>query len=98
MVTLGYSRAFSRTRLDARHALAHRPAPLQRQPSAEEAKTLSTLLNKQLADYQKDTAAAEALLKKGAAPIAANLNKSELAAWTHVARVLLNLHETITRS
>jgi len=71
---------------------------LQRTPSAEEAKTLSTLLNKQLADYQKDTAAAEALLKTGTAPIAANLNKSEVAAWTHVARVLLNLHETITRS
>ncbi len=71
---------------------------LQRTPSAEEAKTLSTLLNEQLADYQKDTAAAEALLKTGAAPVAANLNKSEVAAWTHVARVLLNLHETITRS
>jgi hypothetical protein len=26
------------------------------------------------------------------------LDKAELAAWTHVARVLLNLHETITRS
>jgi hypothetical protein len=71
---------------------------LQRQPTAEEAKTLATLLNKHLADYQKDTAAAEALLKTGAAPVAANLNKSEVAAWTHIARVLLNLHETITRS
>ncbi len=43
------------------------------------------------------TAAAEALLQTGAAPTPANLNKSELAAWTHVARVLINLHETITR-
>lgn len=71
---------------------------LQRQPSAEEMKTLSSLLDKHLAGYAKDTAAAEALLKTGAAPDAANLNQSELAAWTHVARVLLNLHETITRS
>lgn len=61
-------------------------------------KTLSSLLDKHLAGYAKDTAAAEALLKTGAAPDAANLNQSELAAWTHVARVLLNLHETITRS
>jgi hypothetical protein len=71
---------------------------LQRQPTAEETKTLSSLLTQQLADYQKDPAAAEALLKIGGAALAANLNKFELAAWTHVARVLLNLHETITRS
>lgn len=71
---------------------------LQRAPNADEVKTISALFEKQLADYQKDTAAAEALLKTGAAPVADSLNKSELAAWTHVARVLLNLHETITRS
>ena len=71
---------------------------LQRQPNAEEMKTISALFAKHLADYQKDTAAAEALLQTGAATTPANLNKSELAAWTHVARVLLNLHETITRS
>jgi hypothetical protein len=71
---------------------------LQRKPTDDEMKTLSSLFAKHLADYQKDTAAAEALLKTGAAPVAANLNQPELAAWTHVARVLLNLHETITRS
>jgi hypothetical protein len=71
---------------------------LQRKPTAEESTTLSSLLTKQLTDYQKAPAAAEALLKTGAAPVTANLNKPELAAWTHVARVLLNLHETITRS
>jgi len=71
---------------------------LQRQPTADEMKTLSSLFSKHLADYQKDPAAAEALLKTGAAPVAANLNQPELAAWTHVARVLLNLHETVTRS
>lgn len=71
---------------------------LQRQPSADEIKTLSALFDKQLADYQKDSAAAESLLKTGATAAPASLNKSELAAWTHVARVLLNLHETITRS
>lgn len=71
---------------------------LQRKPSAEELKTLSSLYDKQFADYQKDAASAEALLKTGAAAVPASLNKSELAAWTHVTRVLLNLHETITRS
>jgi hypothetical protein len=71
---------------------------LQRQPNADEMKTLSALFTKHFADYQKDAAAAEALLKTGAAPVAANLKKPELAAWTHIARVLLNLHETVTRS
>jgi hypothetical protein len=71
---------------------------LQRKPSADELKTLTALFNKQLGDYQKEPAAATALLKTGAAPVAATLNPSELAAWTHAAHVLLNLHETITRS
>jgi len=71
---------------------------LQRTPNADEMKTISALFAKHLTDYQKDTAAAEALLQTGATHTPVNLNKSELAAWTHVARVLLNLHETITRS
>ena len=71
---------------------------LQRKPSADELRALSALFAQQLADYQKEPAAAAALLKTGAAPVAPSLNLSELAAWTHVARVLLNLHETITRS
>jgi hypothetical protein len=71
---------------------------LQRDPTADEMKTMSALFDKHLAEYRKDTAAAEALLKTGAAPVAKDLDKSELAAWTHVARVLLNLHETITRA
>jgi hypothetical protein len=71
---------------------------LQRQPTAEETKTLSMLFTRQLSDYQKEPAAAEALLKTGATPVSPGLNKPELAAMTHVARVLLNLHETITRS
>ena len=56
------------------------------------------LLEKHLADYRQDTKAAGELLKTGLAPAPAALNKSELAAWTHIARVLLNLHETITRA
>ncbi|MDB6003893.1 MAG: Protein of unknown function (DUF1553)/Protein of unknown function (DUF1549)/Planctomycete, partial [Prosthecobacter sp.] len=71
---------------------------LQRGPSADELGTLTALFAKQLGDYQKEPAAAAELLKTGAAPVAESLNKSELAAWTHVSRVLLNLHETITRS
>ncbi|MBL9118030.1 MAG: DUF1553 domain-containing protein [Verrucomicrobiaceae bacterium] len=71
---------------------------VQRSARPEEMKTLTALLSRHLADYQKDATAAEALLKTGASPAPATLNKAELAAWTHIARVLLNLHETITRA
>jgi hypothetical protein len=71
---------------------------LQREPSESEMSTLRELLNRHLTDYRKDRGAAELLLKTGLAPISDAMDLSELAAWTHVARVLLNLHETITRS
>ena len=71
---------------------------LQREPSAEEQKTIAALLNERLTAYRADTKAADELLKVGFTPMPAALDKAELAAWTHVARVLLNLHETITRA
>ncbi len=71
---------------------------LQRDPRADELKTITALLDKQFAEYRQNAAAAEELLKTGLTPATASLNRPELAAWTHVARVLLNLHETITRS
>jgi hypothetical protein len=71
---------------------------LQRDPSPEETKTMLALLDSHLAVYRRDTKAAEDLLKTGLAPASATLDKAELAAWSHIARVLLNLHETITRS
>ena len=71
---------------------------LQRNPTNEELTAMRALLNDQLASYRVDTASADALLKTGFAPTPAGVDKAELAAWNHVARVLLNLHETITRS
>jgi hypothetical protein len=61
-------------------------------------KIVNDLLAKHLADYKKKAGDAEALLRTGLAPASAEIDKSELAAWTHVARVVLNLHETVTRS
>jgi hypothetical protein len=71
---------------------------LQRAPLEAELKTIAPLLDERLAAYRADSTSAEALLKVGLMPAPATLDKAELAAWTHVARVLLNLHETITRS
>jgi hypothetical protein len=71
---------------------------LSRAPRADEIRTAESLLKKELAQYRADTASAEALLKIGQSPAPKDLNPAELAAWTNIARVLLNLHETITRS
>jgi hypothetical protein len=59
--------------------------------------TVMPLLRTHSEQYKADPAAAEALLKTGQASVPADVDRAELAAWTHVARVLLNLHETITR-
>ncbi|MFO0889459.1 MAG: DUF1553 domain-containing protein [Isosphaeraceae bacterium] len=71
---------------------------LQRDPSPEEAKTVRDLLAKHLKIYRANPDAAKALLGTGIAPRSEGLDPAEAAAWTHVARVLLNLHETVTRS
>lgn len=82
---------------DARLAWAWQQA-LQRNPRPEELSTVRELLNTQLTAYRADPKAAGDLLKVGFAPLPAGADPVELAAWTHVARVLLNLHESITRS
>jgi hypothetical protein len=71
---------------------------LQRNPRREEVKTLLAVLEKNRSVYEADKPAAEAVLKSGQAPVPAQFDKVELAAWMHVARVLLNLHESITRA
>ncbi|MCX7665582.1 MAG: PSD1 and planctomycete cytochrome C domain-containing protein [Gemmataceae bacterium] len=58
---------------------------------------LQNLLDKHRQQYQQDEASAQALAKIGYATPPAGTNLSELAAWTSVCRVLLNLHEAITR-
>ena len=59
---------------------------------------LLELLTKHRAEYAVDPKAAEALLKVGAKPLPTDANKPELAAWTSIARTVLNLHATITRN
>jgi hypothetical protein len=70
---------------------------LQRLPRVEEMETVMPLVRTHIEHYKDDPAAAESLLKTGLTAVPPDVDKSELAAWTHVARVLLNLHETITR-
>lgn len=71
---------------------------LSRPPRSEEVQILADLAARHLEEYRQDPAAATALLSVGAHPAPSGIDPCELAAWTSVARVLLNLHETITRS
>ena len=80
---------------DARLTHAWRLA-LGRVPAEKERGILEKTLAEQLATYGQDPAAASALLKVGDAPKAGNASDAELAAWTTIANVLLNLNETIT--
>jgi hypothetical protein len=82
---------------DARIDWAWRQA-LQRPPRDDERQVVKVLLEKHRARFTEDKAGAEAVLKVGLAPAPADLDKAELAAWTSVARTILNLHETITRN
>jgi mono/diheme cytochrome c family protein len=58
---------------------------------------LAGLLARQRTEYAADADAAGKLLTVGMALPPADLAKPELAAWTGVARAILNLHECITR-
>ena len=71
---------------------------LHRAPQSRELELLTAVATKHLNQYRGDAAAADALLKVGAKPADTKLDKGDLAAWTSVARVVLNLHETITRN
>ncbi len=82
---------------DARLAWAFQQS-LQRLPRVEELETLLPLLAKHREAYRADPDAAKKLVATGLAPAKEAVDAAELAAWTHIARVLFNLHEIITRS
>jgi len=70
---------------------------LGRKPREQESSTLLELFRKHLEEYRQDVDSAKKLVSAGGAPPANNVDLAELAAWTSVARTILNLHETITR-
>ncbi len=59
---------------------------------------LLDLVQRHRDQYRRDPGAAVALIQIGARPVPSDIDTAELAAWTSVARALLNLHETITRN
>ena len=85
------------TSFDERIQWAYRQA-ISRAATDKETAILKRVFDSHLATWQKDVSAAQAFLKVGFKPAAADIPPAELAAWTSMARIILNLHETITRS
>lgn len=72
---------------------------LNRSPRDSERQTLTGLLASQRQYFADKPASAAKLAAAGEAPpTQAGLDEAEVAAWTSVCRVVLNLHETITRN
>jgi Protein of unknown function (DUF1553)/Protein of unknown function (DUF1549)/Planctomycete cytochrome C len=71
---------------------------LSREAKPVEIDKLLALKRDHLSQFQTDRDAAKQLMRVGERPAAAGLDEAELAAWTSVARVIFNLHETMTRN
>lgn len=71
---------------------------LSRQPEPLELEVVSKTLAQSLERYQKDPAAAAKAIRVGDSPPRAGLPEPELAAYTLIANLLLNLDETLTRN
>ena len=70
---------------------------LSRLPQPKELEIMNALYEKHLTEFTGNLEAAEALVTTGEAAAIEAVEPNQLAAWTSVARVILNLHETITR-
>ncbi|MDE0314373.1 MAG: PSD1 and planctomycete cytochrome C domain-containing protein [Candidatus Poribacteria bacterium] len=70
---------------------------LSRLPQPKELEIMTGLLEKHKIEYTDNPDAAKTLVEMGESPATQGIEPIELAAWTSIARVVLNLHETITR-
>ena len=70
---------------------------LARTPSASELKRLLVLHDEALADFSKDAKRAAEMATNPIGPVPAGADVADLAAWTAVASVLLNLDETLMK-
>ncbi len=68
-----------------------------RQPEPGESAVLLEVYEQQLSVFKADNAAASKLLRVGAIPIAQTSDVPELAAWTVIGNIVLNLDEVITK-
>jgi len=70
---------------------------ISRPPSAEETQILEEGINRRLAHYRQNPAAAKKLISDGDAKNDPKIDPAELAAYTVAASTILNLDETLTK-
>ncbi len=70
---------------------------LSRLPNQKELDIITTLFDKHKNEYTENPDSAKAISALSEIPATRGIDSIELASWTSVARVILNLHETITR-
>jgi hypothetical protein len=68
-----------------------------RNPDLEEQKVLLDLVNRAAPHYKQDNAATRNLLSVGEIKPDPKIDPADLAAWTTVTRIILNMDETITK-
>ncbi|MEE2641043.1 MAG: PSD1 and planctomycete cytochrome C domain-containing protein [Planctomycetota bacterium] len=71
---------------------------LTRRPSPTELQTLANVHAEAKDEFRNNPHSAAELLKIGESPTADGLDANDLAAWTLVAHVILNLSETVTKN
>ncbi len=81
---------------DERIAFAFRLVT-SRTPSSEEASVLKSVFKAERAKFRADPSKADKLLGVGESPRDASLDQVEVAAWSAVASLVLNLDEVLTR-
>jgi hypothetical protein len=69
----------------------------ERNPQLKERQVLSQIAQAELVHYREDSESAVKVLAVGDLKGNSNIDPAELAAWTTVARVVLNLDETVTK-
>jgi hypothetical protein len=70
---------------------------LARKARADELYVALNLLAEERARFEADSKATKTLLAVGKHAVPQDVPETELAAWTQVSRLVLNLHETVTR-
>jgi len=71
---------------------------LAREPEANELGIVEKALGQYLTRYQKDADSAKKAMRVGEAPVRPGITEPELAAYTLIANLLLNLDETVMRN
>ena len=70
---------------------------MSRKPSAQETQVLLKTYQQRLSHYQQDAAGAKSLISIGDSVRDETIGEIDLAAWTSVMSLILNLDEVITK-